>query len=310
MTEASIGYYSYANSRADVAGDVWVAGANCWATTGYSIGSPVLNSCSNIAANGDITMPYIVKTSEIMVDIIRGLTAEHLTVDDNVIISGNLDVTGNFKYSAGNVACTTPLNNNLAQICLNGVIGNYIGFNQNGVSSPTSGIRSVGTEILLYSPVATGTADVDYAIGTAASTLWHSIPNIACSFKWFIGVANNSVLTMLGLLVNNQKYRYHNVVTALNSPQVLTTAQMLTNIIVCTSSAVVTFTLPTGSNIHSGMIGVTPLNQGFEWSIINIGSVAGAVLISSTGSTNHTYLGNAAIIVNKSARFGYKNRKC
>ena len=73
--EASTGYYSYTNSRADVAGDVWVAGPNCWATTGYSIGSPVLNSCLTITDNGDIIMPYIVKTSKIMVDIIRGLTA-------------------------------------------------------------------------------------------------------------------------------------------------------------------------------------------------------------------------------------------
>ena len=70
---------------------------------------------------------------------------------------------------------------------------------------------------------------------------------------------------------------------------------------------VATFTLPTGSNIHYGMIGGTgstlPLNRGFEWSIFNIGSVAGAVIISSTGSTNHSYWGNAAIDVNKSATF-------
>ena len=134
MTEASIGYYSYANSRADVAGDVWVAGANCWATTGYSIGSPVLTRCLNIADDGNLTMPYIVNTSEIMVDIIRGLTAEQLTVDDNVIITRNLDVHGNYKCSAGNVACTTPFNNKLGQIYLNGARGNYIGFNQHGLS--------------------------------------------------------------------------------------------------------------------------------------------------------------------------------
>ena len=92
----------------------------------------------------------------------------------------------------------------------------------------------------------------------------------------------------------------------LNSSQTLTTAQMLTNMMVCTSSTVVTYTLPTGSNIYTGMIGgsgsTLPLNQGFKWSIINMGSSAGAVIISTTGNTNHSCWGNATLYVKKSAR--------
>ena len=98
-----------------------------------------------------------------------------------------------------------------------------------------------------------------------------------------------------------------------NSYQTLTTSQMLTNIMLCTSSTVITYTLPTGSNIHIGMIGgsgsMLPLNQGFEWSIINMGSSAGAVLISTTSSTKHSYWGNVALDVTKSVRFFYKHRK-
>ena len=82
---------------------------------------------------------------------------------------------------------------------------------------------------------------------------------------------------------------------------------MLTNISLCTSSTVVTYTLPTGSNNHTGMIGgsgsTLPLNQGFEWSIINMGSNTGAVLISTTSNTKRSYWGNAALDVTKSARF-------
>ena len=159
----------------------------------------------------------------------------------------------------------------------------------------------------MYPQITTSTSDVDYAIGMAGSTLWNSVPYVACSCKWFIGVATINVLTSLGFIVNSQIYRDHSASTVLNSFQTLTTAHMLTNISLCTSSTVVTNTLPTGSNIHTGMIGgsgsTLPQNQGFEWSIINMGSSTGAVLISTTGSTNHSYWGNAALDVNKSARF-------
>ena len=72
---------------------MWVAGVNCWAKTGYSIGSPILNHCLNIASDGNITMPYIVKTLEIIVDIIRGMIADQITIDDTVIITGALKLS-------------------------------------------------------------------------------------------------------------------------------------------------------------------------------------------------------------------------
>ena len=89
----------------------------------------------------------------------------------------------------------------------------------------------------------------------AGSTLWNSVPSIACSFKLFIGVATTSVLTSLGISGDSQIYKSHSAFTVLNSSQILTTSKMLTNISLCTSSTVVTYTLPTGSDIHTGMIG-------------------------------------------------------
>ena len=149
--------------------------------------------------------------------------------------------------------------------------------------------------------------DVDYAIGMAGSTLWNAVPNIACSFKRFMGVATTSALASLGFIVKSPIYRSHSASTVLNSSQILTTSQMQTNIILCTSANVVTYTLPTGSDTHTGMIGgsgsTLPLNQGFKWSIINMGSSAGAVIISTTGNTNHSCWGNATLYVKKSAGF-------
>ena len=52
---------NYTDSRGAVAGDMQVAGVNCWAKPGYSIGCPMLNHCLNIASDGNVTMPYIVK---------------------------------------------------------------------------------------------------------------------------------------------------------------------------------------------------------------------------------------------------------
>ena len=165
----------------------------------------------------------------------------------------------------------------------------------------------------MYPTHTTSSSYVDYAVGMAGSTVWNSVPYLACSCKWFIGVATTSVLTSLGFIVNSQTYRDHTASTVLNSSQTLTTAHMLTNISLFTSSTVVTYTLPTGSNIYTGMIGgsgsTLPQHPGFEWSTINMGSSAGAVLISTTGSTNHSCWGNAALDVNKSVRYVYKISK-
>ena len=43
--ETSIGYYNRSGLRATVAGDVWVGGINCWSRAGFTIGTPILNSC-------------------------------------------------------------------------------------------------------------------------------------------------------------------------------------------------------------------------------------------------------------------------
>ena len=105
--EAAIGYYTRSDSRADFAGDMWAGGVNCWSRTGYSIGTPILDSCVNISDTGTITADYKVRTPLLMTDTIRGNGANQITIDDNVMITGNLvwNVSLNYKpvWVAGNL---------------------------------------------------------------------------------------------------------------------------------------------------------------------------------------------------------------
>ena len=77
---------------------MWVCGVNYWGNTGYTFGTPVLNNCLNITTTGNVNIPYDIKTPDIMVDRIRASTLEYITIDDNVIITGNIVVNGSSHY--------------------------------------------------------------------------------------------------------------------------------------------------------------------------------------------------------------------
>jgi hypothetical protein len=71
-------------------------------------------------------------------------------------------------------------------------------------------------------------------------------------------------------------------------------------------------TLPTGTLTHGGMIGgsgvsggltsTVAINQSIEWSIINLGTSAGAVTLAP-GSAAHTIVGSATVAIGTSAIF-------
>ena len=67
---------------------MWVEGVNSWSISGYTTGTPVLTSCLTIANNGNITLPYMLKTPGINVDTISGKTLDYILIDDNVITTG------------------------------------------------------------------------------------------------------------------------------------------------------------------------------------------------------------------------------
>jgi hypothetical protein len=92
--EASVGLYKHTDMRANDAGDMWVAGLNCWASNGYTIGTTGTGACLNISDNGVVDVPLTLTTQELMTDTIRGQTAEFINIDDNVVITGSLTVNG------------------------------------------------------------------------------------------------------------------------------------------------------------------------------------------------------------------------
>jgi hypothetical protein len=79
----------------------------------------------------------------------------------------------------------------------------------------------------------------------------------------------------------------------------LTIAELLTGIVQYTGAAA-NLTLPTGTLTDAGVLGgALPVNEAFEWVIINTGSGIATLVAGST----HTIIGAAAIAAASSARF-------
>ena len=81
--------------RFALADDMWHMGQKYWGHGGFSIGTPVRGMCFNIGVNGSVNIPHYKKTPKIMVDIIKAVITEQVTLDDNVIINGNTTMKGN-----------------------------------------------------------------------------------------------------------------------------------------------------------------------------------------------------------------------
>ena len=96
--KSSLTFYKYTDMRFGIADDMWLMGQNSWFNGGYSIGTPVLGMCFNIGVTGVVTAPYKLLTPIMQVDTIRGNGATQVTIDDDVIITGNLVLTGGLNY--------------------------------------------------------------------------------------------------------------------------------------------------------------------------------------------------------------------
>lgn len=79
----------------------------------------------------------------------------------------------------------------------------------------------------------------------------------------------------------------------------LTIDELLGGVITATKAGAVALTLPTGTLTDAGV--TLDADQGFSWSVINLGSVDGAVTM--TADTDHTYVGAAVVAIGTSARF-------
>jgi hypothetical protein len=203
-----------------------------------------------------------------------------------------------------NTTSTTSWDNLTGQLNLNGSTGNYIAWNTNGVGPPTFTTRSVGTKLVLYPSIRSTT--VDYAIGVDTATLWYAASVSTAGHRWYCATTQAMNLTTSGLVVAGPIYRYQGNSTSITATATLTIAQLLTGVISVVSASFVSLTLPTGTLTHGGMIGgsssTLPINQGFEWSIINMGNTSGSITLSTNASAN-TLVGSGIVPLNTSARF-------
>ena len=79
----------------------------------------------------------------------------------------------------------------------------------------------------------------------------------------------------------------------------LTIADLIGGVITASNTSAVALTLPTGTLTDAGV--TLSADQGFTWSVINLGSSSGAVTM--TAGTDHTYVGAAVVAISTSARF-------
>jgi hypothetical protein len=121
-----------------------------------------------------------------------GSTSAYSTFAD-VILSTGGTFTGQIQSTRSNSTTTGD-----GQIYLNGLNGNRIDFNTNGVAAPAFTTRSAGTKVVLYPSISASNAD--YALGIESSTLWSSVPSTSQQFKWYAGTTNVATLTGAGNL--------------------------------------------------------------------------------------------------------------
>lgn len=90
--------------------------------------------------------------------------------------------------------------------------------------------------------------------------------------------------------------------TSITATGTLTIAQLLTLILNVSGTAAKTLTLPTGALTDAGIVaGALPVNQAFEWYLINTGTSTGAATLAA--GTGHTIVGNAVTAIGTSSRW-------
>ena len=122
-SESCLMVYKYINMRATNADDSWLIGQTYWFNGRLSTGTPGLGMCLNISTIGTVKAPYKIITPLIYNDTIRTHGAAHVTIDDNVIITGDLSITGTITasnsnpfYIAGQVAADGTVSTSKGQI--------------------------------------------------------------------------------------------------------------------------------------------------------------------------------------------------
>ncbi len=138
------------------------------------------------------------------VRLINNIDGQLTFVGTLLQVNGALSTTGNFtvntdKFSAsstGNVAMAGNLNVNGGTVTLGATGSNVLSFGTAGVAAPSiANTRTTGTKLVLYSSYAT--SKLDFALGIDSSTMWFSVYDTGCQYRWYAGDTTLKTLATL-----------------------------------------------------------------------------------------------------------------
>lgn len=234
-----------------------------------------------------------------------------------------LSETYGSNYLSGHYAgnfMTTGMNNT----CIGNGAGSYINSGTNNIAiGYNSGNYSGGAN----NTIAIGTTcegDDIIKIGGNVSTISIGAVNQGSIYSTTIGNSNitstiiygnlllggtvnrNAILDVTGpSLQNGNRFFAQPTPTAKIAvvAATLTIAELLTGIISVSNNVAVTLTLPTGSLTDAGILnGLLPVNNAFDWVVINVGTVLGIVTIAA-GGASHSVFGLRTIPIASQATF-------
>lgn len=120
-----------------------------------------------------------------------------------------------------------------------------------------------------------------------------------------VGIGTTAPVTPLHVvgasITTGIAFRNQSTETSKSAAVTLTIAELLTRIVQFTGSTIGTLTLPTGTAIEGGLPAVFPVDMSFEFSVINTGTAAGAVTI--TTNTGLTLVGSMLVPITTSGLF-------
>jgi hypothetical protein len=205
-------------------------------------------------------------------------------------------LTGTLGIANGGTGLTsTPANGQLD-------IGNGTGFTRATLTAGTNIAISNTAGAITISTTGTAAGVDQTDVGTRANQipLNQYLGTIAYQDAKAVQIAGGSTTNLVG----TSGYQIQPTTTTISAAgsTTLTVAQLLTYIVQVTQTAAVGLTLPTGTLTDAGVLnGLSPVNTSFIWSVINLGTVLGAITISA--GTNHTLVGSNLIAITTSAQF-------
>ena len=211
----------------------------------------------------------------------------------NTLVARN----ANGDFAAGKIELSGSGSTTVPQLNLNGATNNWIGFNSNGFAPPSSGVRSIGTKLVLYPNIP---AFPDYAMGIEADNFWVSLPSAGQGFKWYGGtglaatLVGNGNFTTIGTV---QGTRLISTIPVGTAPLTVTSTTVVPNLnssllqgyATATTNTIDTIIRRDSSGDFSArtatLTSITIGNPITTGKLINARSTSGQMLMESTSAT-------------------------